>query len=139
MGEHPNLKGIFASKVDSESQITNAIFNFARGRVGVLLSVLIPRKFLLRWSQNDSLCGICAIRPSGLMRYNLKSVGLSVPSCEIKTSWIPGICLKQKTPPQGEKFYSWGPSVASVFIGYRDYKRPGFYIRVIPSVSTHLR
>ena len=62
-------------------------------------------------------CGMCAILPPELMRYN--SVSLPAPSIEIKLLDIADAgYLASNTPPQGEVCIR-GPSVLS---GY--YKRP---------------
>ncbi|KAF5334972.1 hypothetical protein D9611_009928 [Ephemerocybe angulata] len=62
-------------------------------------------------------CGMCAILPPELMRYN--SVGLPVPSCEVKLLDVPDAgYLSTNDPPQGEVLIR-GNSVTG---GY--YKRP---------------
>ncbi|KAF4611844.1 hypothetical protein D9613_003770 [Agrocybe pediades] len=62
-------------------------------------------------------CGMCAILPPELMRYN--SVGVPVPSIEVKLRDVPDAgYLSSKSPPQGEVCIR-GPSVCK---GY--YKRP---------------
>jgi long-chain acyl-CoA synthetase len=113
------LSGGASISPDTQEFLTTALVTVIQG--SVTLSLLTWEKKLrfvsfVGYGMTES-CGMCAILPPELMRY--ESVGLPVPSIEIKLlDVVDAGYLTSNTPPQGEVCIR-GPSVLN---GY--YKRP---------------